>query len=200
MKIFGIGANYQAEGENKPPTDDLMIFPKQITSLHSGNTFTYPSCSEHVVYELEIVIRINRTLKEITPREALESFDEVALGIDWTAKDLQKKAKEKGWPWTFAKGFDQAAFVSEWMPRDRFENVQDLDLTFKVNGEVKQAGNTGRMISSFEYTVAYISQFITLAPGDLIYTGTVPTPGSVQRGDHCEGFIGDTRYLDFNVV
>ena len=200
MKIFGIGANYQPEGETRLPGEDLMIFPKQPTSLHSGNTFTYPSFSDHVVYELEVVIKINQTLKDATPQQALESFDEVALGIDWTAKDEQRKAKEKGWPWTFAKGFDQAAFIGEWLPRGEFEDIQKVDLVFKVNGEVKQSGNTGRMISSFEHTLTYISKYITLTPGDLIYTGTVPTPGPIQKGDHCEGWIGETQYLDFKVV
>lgn len=200
MKIIGIGANYYAsQAERKPVPDDLMIFSKPETSLASGNTFHYPNCSNKVFYELEIVLKLNKKLKNASDDEAYACFDEVTLGVDWTAKDLQGKAKEKGWPWVFAKGFDEAAFLSDWMPISHFGDVRNLDLTFKVNGEVRQHGNTNQVIASFERIISYTSKFITLEPGDIIMTGTPPTPGEIFRGDQCEGFIGDKKYLDFKV-
>ena len=181
MKIIGIGANYYiAKNERLKNPEDLMIFTKPETSLATGNTFQYPECSKKVFYELEIVLRLNKELKNANETEAANSFDEVALGVDWTAKDLQLKAKDKGWPWVFAKGFDQAAFLSGWMPVTDFNDLNNLNLTFKVNGEVRQQG--------------------TLHPGDIIMTGTPPAPGEIFRGDHCEGVIDDQRYLDFDVV
>lgn len=201
MKIIGIGANYYNSLEEKGiPPDDLMIFSKPETSLFSGDTFCFPSCSTEVFYELEIVLKLNTILKNATLEEAYNSFDEVALGVDWTAKDLQKKAKEKGWPWTFAKGFDQSAFLSKWLPVSQFENVRDLDLTLKVNGEIRQHGNTRQMISNYERILSYTSQFMPLEPGDIIMTGTPPTPGPIYKGDVVEGFIGTVKLLDFNVA
>ena len=201
MKIIGIGANYyMAKNERLKNPEDLMIFTKPETSLATGNTFQYPECSKKVFYELEIVLRLNKELKNAHETEASESFDEVALGVDWTAKDLQLKAKDKGWPWVFAKGFDQAAFLSKWMPVSDFNDLNNLNLTFKVNGEVRQYGNTNQMIADYGKIIAYTSKFMTLHPGDIIMTGTPPVPGEIFRGDHCEGFIDDQKYLDFEVV
>ncbi|TRX48567.1 fumarylacetoacetate hydrolase family protein [Fulvivirga sp. M361] len=201
MKIIGIGVNYnKSPDEKKDIPDDLMIFSKPETALASGSVFHYPSCSEKVFYEMEIVLKLNKTLKEATLEEAFNSFDEIALGIDWTAKDLQRGAKEKGWPWVFAKGFDESAFLSDWIPVREFENVRDLDLTFKVNGEIRQQGNTRQMIAAYEHIIAYASRFMTLEPGDIIMSGTPPTAGETFKGDHAEGFIGNTKYLDFKVV
>lgn len=200
MKIIGIGANYYTtQDEAKRTPEDLMIFSKPVTSLAYGDTFHYPDCSKKVFYELEIVLKLNKTLYNASDDDAYDSFDELALGVDWTAKDLQAWAKEKGWPWVFAKGFDEAAFLSEWMPVRAFGDIRNVDLTFKVNGEIRQHGNTNQMIASFERIIAYTSKFMTLEPGDIIMSGTPPTPGEIVKGDHCEGFIGSTKYLDFKV-
>ncbi|MBV6644785.1 MAG: fumarylacetoacetate hydrolase family protein [Cyclobacteriaceae bacterium] len=201
MKIIGIGANYYSSlSEERERPQDLMIFSKPTTALAYGDTFHYPTCSEEVFYEMEIILKISKHLKEADEKEAYNSFDEIALGIDWTAKDIQKTAKTKGWPWVFAKGFDEAAFLSDWMPVADFDDVRDLDLTFRVNGEVRQYGNTKQMIASYEHIISYTSKFMTLEPGDVIMSGTPPTPGPIYRGDHAEGFIGKEKYLDFTVI
>ncbi len=201
MKIIGIGANYYDAQETKGPKPvELMIFSKPSTSLASGSVFHYPKYIKEVFYEMEIVLKISRRLKDVTEDQAFEAFDEICLGIDWTAKDLQKQAKSKGWPWAFAKGFDEAAFLGEWLPVSHFDNVRALDLTFKVNGEVKLKGNTMQVIASYEQIISETSKYMTLEPGDLIMTGTPPKPGPIHKGDHCEGYIGDTKYLDFEVV
>ena len=201
MKILGIGANYHQSGQEKDePPKDLMIFLKPVSSLASGNTFHYPDCSKKVFYEMEIVIKICKALKNVSEEEAFDSFDEIALGMDWTAKDLQNEAKEKGWPWTFAKGFDESTFLSRWMPVSSLEDVRNLELVFKVNGEIRLSGNTKEMIAPYEKIISYISKFMTLEPGDLIMTGTPLTPGPIQKGDVAEGFIGNEKLLEFKVV
>ncbi|MEM9895239.1 MAG: fumarylacetoacetate hydrolase family protein [Bacteroidota bacterium] len=201
MKILGIGANYCPPGQEKQePPEDLMIFMKPDSSLASGSTFHYPDCSKEVFYEMEVVIKITKTLKDISEKEAFDSFDEIALGMDWTAKDLQREAKEKGWPWTFAKGFDESTFLSNWMPVSSLGEIRNLELVFKVNGDTRLAGNTKEMIATYEQIISYISRYMTLEPGDLIMTGTPLTPGPIQKGDHAEGFIGKEKFLDFKVV
>ncbi len=201
MKIIGIGANfYKRESERDLLSEELLIFTKPASSIAKGSVWHYPSCSLKVFYEMEIVLKINKTLSKVTTEEAYNAFDEIALGIDWTAKDLQAKAKEKGFPWAFAKGFDEATFLSEFLPVSEFEDVRNLNLTFKVNGETREKGNIQQLKANYEQIISYTSQFMTLHWGDLIMTGAPPSPGEIFKGDHCEGFIGDRKLLDFKVV
>ncbi len=201
MKIIGIGANfYSNESERKPLSKDLMIFTKVSSSIAKGNVWHYPSCTTKVFHEMEVVLKINRLLSNVSPQGAYHCFDEIALGMDWTAKDLQATAKEKGFPWAFAKGFDEATFLSDFISISEFEDVRNLDLTLKINGEIKEQGNVQQLKANYEEIIAYTSQFMTLHPGDLIMTGAPPSPGEIFRGDHCEGFIGNRKLLDFKVV
>jgi 2-keto-4-pentenoate hydratase/2-oxohepta-3-ene-1,7-dioic acid hydratase in catechol pathway len=201
MKIIGIGANYkEANREYEKYPEELMIFSKPETSLASGKTFHFPKYCKEVHYEMEIVLEINKKLKDVTVDQAHGSFSRFCLGMDWTAKDLQRKAKEMGWPWTFAKGFDEAAFLGEWIEVTDVEDVHSLDLEFRVNGQTRLKGNTANLIASYEYIISYTSRFMTLLPGDLIMTGTPPKQGPIHVGDFCEGFIGDKKYLEFEVL
>jgi len=201
MKIVGIGANYYKPGQERGEVPQhLMMFTKPETSVISGDTFMHPDCSQKVFYEMEIVLKINKKLKNASDEEAYDAFDEVCLGMDWTAKDLQEEAKSKGWPWIFAKGFDGAALLSDWIPIRHFQSIRSLQLTFKVNGQVRLSGNTRDMIASYERILSYTSHFMTLEPGDLVMTGTPHTPGQIYRGDHAEGFIGEEKFLDFKVI
>ncbi|PRX53843.1 fumarylacetoacetate hydrolase family protein [Flagellimonas meridianipacifica] len=201
MKILGIAANfYNKDAPRQPLPKDLNIFVKVPSSLAKGNVFHYPRWSQNVWHEMELVLRIGKKLKNVSEKEAHNVFDGIALGMDWTAKDLQLKAKEKGWPWAFAKGFDEATFLSDFFPVNHFGNVNQIDLIFKINGQVVEQGNTRDLKANFGQIISYCSKFMTLNPGDLIMTGAPPSPGPIQIGDVCEGYIGDHKLLDFKVV
>ncbi|MEL6558694.1 MAG: fumarylacetoacetate hydrolase family protein [Bacteroidota bacterium] len=201
MKIIGIGKNYHQP--NQPRDDqrqDPIIFTKPTSSIAGGSVFNYPDCSNDVHYELEIVLKINQLIKNRPAKACVNVFDEIALGLDWTAKDLQQTAKSKGLPWFFAKGFDEATFLSEWIDATYFSDLKNLNLTFLVNGEKRISGNTKEMILSYGQIISHVSRFMTLEPGDLIMTGTPHTPGPIHRGDQCEGLINGERFLHFNVI
>ena len=201
MKILGIAANfYEREAPRQPLPKDLNVFVKVSSSLAKGKVFHYPRWSQNVWHEMELVLRIGKKLKNVSEKEATNVFDGIALGMDWTAKDLQLKAKEKGWPWAFAKGFDEATFISDFFPVDTFGDVRQLDLTFAINKKVAEQGNLRDLKANFEQIISYCSKFTTLYPGDLIMTGAPPSPGPIQIGDVCEGYIGDHKLLDFKVV
>ncbi|MFP5470646.1 MAG: fumarylacetoacetate hydrolase family protein [Bacteroidia bacterium] len=201
MKIICIGRNYVNHAKelgNAIPTEPVF-FMKPDTALLKEGDFYHPDFSNDIHHEIEIVVRINKVGKNIEEQFAHKYYNEISLGIDFTARDLQEKCKEKGLPWEKAKAFDNSAPISNtWL------NVGDLKLetlNFKLlkNGTEVQTGNTSDMIFSVDKLIAYVSKFVTLKVGDLIFTGTPEGVGKVSVGDHLEGFVEEKKILDFRV-
>lgn len=202
MKIICIGRNYSEHakemGADVPSTP--MFFMKPDTSiLRPGTPFFYPDFSKDIHFECEIVVKINKVGKKIAKQFAHKYYDEIGLGIDFTARDLQKVCKEKGHPWEIAKSFEGSAALSK-----EFISTNELDLTDTVfsmtqNDDEKQIGNTNNMIFSIDELIAYVSQFMTLKKGDLIYTGTPAGVGSVKIGDVLKGFIGEREMFSVKI-
>lgn len=202
MKIICIGRNYAdhiAELKNERP-DQPVIFTKPDTALLRKNEpFYYPGYTQEVHHELEVVVRICKEGKFIDPSFAPKYYDQIGLGIDFTARDLQTQAKEKGLPWAIAKGFNGAAPVSDLLPLADFPDIQNLSFRLDVNGETRQDGNTSLMLWPVHELIAYVSQFFTLKIGDLIFTGTPKGVGEVRLGDRLEGYLEGRKLLDFEV-
>lgn len=202
MKIFAVGRNYAehiAELNNERP-DEPVIFTKPDTAILKKNQpFFYPDFSEDVHYEVELVLKIGREGKNIQEKFAHKYYDQIGLGVDFTARDLQQKAKEKGLPWDLAKGFNGSAPISDFKSIGDFSDLQNINFKLEVNGEQRQLGNTSHMLFSFDYIISYLSRFFTLKKGDLVFTGTPKGVGAVNVNDRLEGFIEDEKLLDFVV-
>jgi 2-keto-4-pentenoate hydratase/2-oxohepta-3-ene-1,7-dioic acid hydratase in catechol pathway len=202
MKIICIGRNYvdHAKELNNPVPKEPVFFLKPDTALlPKKNPFVYPSFSNDVHHEVEIVLKINRLGKHIDEKFAHKYFNEIAVGVDFTARDIQQQCKEKGLPWEKAKAFDGSAPTSKFVSINQFEDINNLNFSLQVNGETKQIGNTEDMLFNFNQIVSYVSKFFTLKIGDIIYTGTPVGVGPVQINDKIECFIEDKKLLSFNV-
>ena len=202
MKILCIGRNYTAHIEelNNEKPDEPVIFTKPDTALLKNNApFYYPEFTKDIHHEVEIILRICKEGKHIAPKFAHKYYDAIGLGIDFTARDIQAKAKAKGLPWALAKGFNGSAPISELLPLSEFEDLKNINFSLQVNGEVKQKGNTSLMLFPFDEIICYISKFITLKQGDIIFTGTPEGVGPIQVGDQLEGFIEDKKMFDFEI-
>jgi acylpyruvate hydrolase len=202
MKIICIGRNYVAharELDNEVPTEPVF-FMKPDSALVIGNRpFFYPDFSSLVHYELEVVLRIDRLGRSIEEKYASRYFNEIALGVDFTARDLQNRVKEKGLPWEIAKGFDYSAPVSEFFPVSELGDIHRLSFRLDLNGKTVQEGNTSLMIFSFEKILAYVSRFMTLKTGDLVFTGTPAGVGPVAVNDRLEAYLEGKKVMDFLV-
>jgi 2-keto-4-pentenoate hydratase/2-oxohepta-3-ene-1,7-dioic acid hydratase in catechol pathway len=202
MKIFCIGRNYteHAKELNNPLPAKPVFFLKPDTSLVIRNRpFFFPDFSSDIHYETELVLKIGKNGKHILEKFAPTYYNEIGLGIDFTARDLQQECKQKGLPWEVAKGFDQSAPVSKWIQLSELKDRSNIPFHLDLNGTTVQRGNSRDMIFSFDKVIAYISQFITLKMGDLIFTGTPAGVGPVKIGDHLEGYLEDRKMLDFYV-
>lgn len=203
MKIICIGRNYidHAKELNNPVPSEPVFFLKPDTALLRNNApFFYPAFSKDVHYEVELVIKISKVGRSIGEKFASRYYSEVGLGIDFTARDLQQRCKERGLPWEMAKAFDfSAPLSSTFLPINNFESVSSIPFSLLKNGEVVQQGNSSEMIFSVDRIISYVSQFFTLKIGDLIYTGTPAGVGPVQINDRLQGYIGDTLMFDFEV-
>lgn len=202
MKIVAIGRNYAdhiAELKNEVPDEPVIFFKPDTAVLRNNEPFYYPEYTNDVHHEVELILRISREGKNIDPKFAHKYFDAIGLGIDFTARDLQAKAKAKGLPWTLAKGFNGSAPISEFLPLSEFPDLQNINFRLDVNGETRQQGNSKMMMNSFDDIIAYISKFITLKKGDVIFTGTPEGVGPVKIGDRLEGYVEDKKLLDFEV-
>ena len=202
MKIIAIGRNYaeHAKELNNPVPGVPVIFMKPETALLKDNKpFYHPDFSEDIHHEIEIVIKISKEGKHINEQFAQNYFEEIALGVDFTARDIQARHKEKGLPWELAKAFDNSAPISAFVPKSKFANLKDLNFKLDINGEARQAGNTSNMLFSFEYIIAFVSKYITLKKGDLIFTGTPQGVAKVNVGDKLEGYLENVKMLDFYV-
>jgi acylpyruvate hydrolase len=195
MKIIAIGRNYidHAKELNNPVPESPVIFMKPDTAVLKDNKdFYYPEFSSDVHYECEVVFRICNEGKHVSKKFAHKYYDAIGLGIDFTARDIQSKHKEKGLPWELAKAFDHSAVISHLTPKEEFENINEIKFSLRKNGKIVQEGNTKDMIFDIDSLIVYISKFITLRKGDLIYTGTPVGVGPIAIGDKFEGYIGDT--------
>ncbi len=199
MKIIAIGRNYAAHIEelNNERPDEPVVFMKPETAvLKKGAPFYHPEYSKDIHHELELVLKINREGKYIQKEFAHTYFDEIGLGIDFTARDLQKKCKEKGLPWEIAKAFNGSAPVGDFMPVSQFPEFANINFHLDVNGETRQKGNTSLLLFDFATILAYVSQFFMLKKGDLIFTGTPSGVGRVAVGDHLEGYLEGKKVLN----
>jgi 2-keto-4-pentenoate hydratase/2-oxohepta-3-ene-1,7-dioic acid hydratase in catechol pathway len=202
MKILAIGRNYAehiAELKNEVPDEPVIFFKPDTAVLRNNEPFYFPDYSTDIHYEVELVLRISKEGKNIQPKFATKYFDGIGIGIDFTARDLQTKAKTKGLPWTLAKGFNGSAPISDFLPVEEFPAFDNINFGLKLNGELKQQGNSGMMLHDFSAILAYMSRFITLKKGDLIFTGTPAGVGPVKIGDRLEAFIEDKNLLNFEV-
>ncbi len=202
MKILCVGKNYAAHIEemNSERPGEPVIFTKPETALLLNNApFYYPDFSKEIHYEVELVLKINRNGKYIEPRFAYKYYDEIGIGIDFTARDLQNKAKDKGLPWTLSKGFNGSAPISKFVPKNKFKNLKNINFSLKFDGEIKQQGNTSLMLFNFDVIISYISKFIWLKEGDIIFTGTPKGVGPVQIGNKLEAYIEDEKMLDVEI-
>ena len=202
MKISCIGRNYAAhieELKNEKPGQPV-VFLKPDTALIKGEApFYYPDFSTNIHHEIELVLKISKEGKYIQPQFAHRYFEEISLGIDFTARDLQDQCKAKGLPWEIAKAFNGSAPIGNFKPVSEFSDLKNIDFHLEINGEVKQKGNTSLMLFDFATIISYVSQFFTLKKGDLIYTGTPAGVGPVQTGDQLIGFIGNEKMLHVEV-
>ncbi|MFZ4101458.1 MAG: fumarylacetoacetate hydrolase family protein [Sphingobacterium thalpophilum] len=202
MKIIAIGRNYaeHAKELNNPIPTVPVIFMKPDTAILKDNKPFYPpEFSADIHHEIELVLKISKEGKHIAQKFADSYFDEVGLGIDFTARDIQQKHKEKGLPWELAKAFDHSAPISKFIPKSTFKDLSNLNLRLNLNDNIVQEGNTKDLLFSFEHIISFVSQYITLKKGDLIFTGTPKGVGKVNIGDHLCGYLEDEKLLDFYI-
>lgn len=202
MKIICVGRNYvdhAKELKNEVPTEPVIFLKPETAILPKRNPFFIPDFTNEVHYEAELVIRINKIGKNIQEKFAHKYYDEVTVGLDFTARDLQQKLKEKGLPWEKAKAFDGSAAVGKFISLDKILDFENLEFSLHKNGELAQKGNPQQMIFSIHKLIAYVSQYFTLKIGDLIYTGTPAGVGKVEKDDQLELKLNEQTVLRLNV-
>ena|SRR5690349_2636030 len=203
MRIFAIGRNYAEhiqELNNERP-DEPVIFTKPDTAILRNNApFYHPDFSKDIHHEVELVLRISKEGKNIEEKFAPKYFDAIGVGIDFTARDLQQKAKEKGLPWDIAKGFNGSAPISDkFIPVGDFKDLSNINFKLEVDGKLKQSGNTSLMLFPFNQIISYLSKFFTLRAGDLIFTGTPKGVSAVAVGNKLSAYIENEKLLEFEV-
>ncbi|NER17901.1 fumarylacetoacetate hydrolase family protein [Spongiivirga citrea] len=202
MKIICIGRNYTEhikELANERPTDPVVFLKPDTAILIKKQPFFIPDFSDDIHYEVEILVRINKLGKHIDKKFAHKYYDEIGLGIDFTARDLQSKLKAKGLPWEKAKGFDGSAVIGEWLPKSNFKNVDDINFELEQNGEKVQIGNTSHMLWKIDELIEYVSKYFTLKIGDIIFTGTPAGVGRVSINDQLVGSIEGQQLFSIKV-
>ena len=203
MKIFAIGMNYAEYNKSLHETlsvsEEPVVFTKADSALLKDHKpFFIPDDMGKIECEAEVVVRICRLGKTISERFAHRYYDAVTVGIDFTARELQQKLREKGLPWDLCKGFDGSAALGEWVQKDKFLDVQRLRFHLEINGKTVQEGCTSDMLFTVDRIISYISRFFTLKTGDIIYTGCPAVCGPVSINDHLEGYLEDRKVLEFN--
>lgn len=196
MKIVCIGRNYadHIEELNNERPDEPVVFIKPDTTIGQSNTpFYLPDFSSAIHHEIELIVRINRIGKHIQEEFASKYYDQISVGIDFTARDLQAQLKAKGLPWEKSKSFDGATVVGEWVDKTQFKNLQNLDFELTNNGKVVQKGNTAMMLYTIDQLIAYVSQYFTLKIGDVLFTGTPAGVAAVAQEDVLEGYLEGQR-------
>ncbi len=202
MKIICVGRNYTEhikELDNEKPTDPVVFLKPDTSILLKKQPFFIPDFSNDVHYEVEILVKINRIGKHIDRKFAHKYYDEIGLGIDFTARDLQSELKSKGLPWEKAKSFDGAAVVGKWMPVSDIKDVNAIEFSLKKNDNFVQLGNTSHMLWKIDELIEYVSKYFTLKIGDIIFTGTPAGVGKVIANDKLKGFIEDKEMFSITV-
>lgn len=202
MKVIAVGRNYieHAKELNNPVPKKPVIFLKPDTAVLKNNrNFYYPEFSKDIHYEVELVVQICKEGKHVDEKFAANYYDKIGLGIDFTARDIQTEHKEKGLPWELAKAFDHSAPVSYLFPKEKYNLAKNIHFSLEINKVQVQEGNTSDMIFSIEKLISFVSQYITLRKGDLLFTGTPAGVGPITIGDHLVGYLEGEAVLDFHI-
>lgn len=202
MKIICIGRNYDqhiSELGNEKPAAPLFFLKPDSAILPKKMPFFIPSFSDNIHYEVEILVKINKVGKYISPKFANKYYDEIGLGIDFTARDIQERAKEKGHPWEQAKAFDGSAVIGNFYPKQDFKNLQNINFSLSRNNELVQEGNTNHMLWTIDELIAYVSQFLTLKKGDVLFTGTPAGVGKVKENDILLGLLEGNQAFEIKI-
>jgi len=202
MKIIAIARNYKdhaKELDNEVPTEPILFVKPDNAILRPGYDFYHPDFSNNIDHEVELIVKINRVGMNIEEKFAHKYYSEIGLGLDFTARDLQTKLKNKGLPWSIAKGFNHSAPISEFISKDQYEDLQDLNIELKNNGETVQIGNTKDMIFNINQIISYASKYFQLKKGDLIFTGTPAGVSKINIGDKLEGYLNGEKLLDVKI-
>ena len=202
MKIICIGRNYVAhieELKNERPLEPVIFLKPDTSVLLKKFPFVIPEFSNDVHYEVEVLVKINKVGKYIEPKFAHKYYDEIGLGIDFTARDLQDKLKEKGLPWEKAKGFDGSAVIGEFVSKDTFSSMENIDFSMNLNGKTVQKSKSSLMLFKINELISEVSKYFTLKKGDIIFTGTPEGVGPVAPNDILEGFLGNQSMFKINV-
>lgn len=202
MKIFAIGQNYiehNKEMNSANPAEPIVFMKADTAALRDNKPFFLPDFSKEIHYETELIIKFNRIGRNISPRFAHRYYDEIGLGVDFTARDLQKRLKQEGKPWEISKAFDNSAVIGSFIPKEVIADIQNIDFHLDLNGNIVQQGNSKDMIFPVSELIAYISKFFTIKIGDILYTGTPVGVGKVSIGDRLQGYVFDKKMFDFQV-
>ncbi len=202
MKLICIGRNYAKhieELDNERPEHPVVFLKTDSAILLKQHPFVIPEFSKDVHHEVEVLVKIKKLGKYIDKKFASTYYDEIGLGLDFTARDLQSDLKAKGLPWEKAKAFDGAAVIGNWLPKEQLGNVDAIAFTLEKNGQVVQDGNTSHMLWKIDELISYVSQYFTLKIGDVIFTGTPAGVGPVVANDKLKGFIGSTELFSIKV-
>jgi len=202
MKLICIGRNYTdhiKELENEKPTDPVVFLKPDTSILLKKQPFFIPDFSDDVHHEVEILVKINKVGKHIDKKFAHKYYDEIGLGIDFTARDLQTQLKAKGLPWEKAKAFDGAAVIGKWLPKTKFQNIDHINFSLRKNDEVVQEGNTELMLWKINELIEYVSKYFTLKIGDIIFTGTPAGVGKVFANDQLVGYLEDEEMFSIKI-
>jgi 2-keto-4-pentenoate hydratase/2-oxohepta-3-ene-1,7-dioic acid hydratase in catechol pathway len=202
MKIICIGRNYAnhiAELQNERPEEPVIFLKPDSAVLPDKAPFVIPDFSSDIHHEIEVIVKINKLGKYIDPKFAHKYYDEIGLGIDFTARDVQNKLKEKGLPWEKAKAFDGSAIIGDFLPKNEFSSTENITFELTNNGQTVQKGNTANMLWKIDEIIAYVSQFFTLKKGDILFTGTPEGVAKVTPNDVLEGFLENKKVLRLQI-
>lgn len=202
MKIICVGRNYAAhieELDNERPEHPVIFIKPDTAVLPNGQHFYIPEFSNNVHYEVELLVKINKVGKHIDEKFAHKYYDQVSLGIDFTARDLQSKLKEKGLPWEKAKAFDGSAVIGEWVSKDNISDINNVNFQLSKNNTVVQDGNTKLMLWKVDHLIAYVSSFFTLKKGDVLFTGTPAGVGKVEPNDSLIGYLDNNQLFSVTI-
>jgi fumarylpyruvate hydrolase len=200
MKIFAIGQNYvehNKELNSQNPTEPVVFMKPDTALLRNNKPFFIPDFTQELHYETELIIKFNRIGKHIDSKFSGRYFTEIGLGVDFTARDLQRKLKAEGKPWEVSKAFDNSAVIGNFLPVDELGDIQKIEFRLDLNGKTVQQGNSQDMIFPINELVSYVSRFFTIKIGDILFTGTPVGVGKVTIGDRLEGYIFDKKMFDF---
>ena len=202
MKIICIGRNYTEhikELNNERPLDPVLFIKPDSAVLPKEQDFYIPDFSQDVHYEVEVLVKIKKVGKHIEVQFAHNYYDEIGLGIDFTARDIQAQLKEKGLPWEKAKGFDGSAVIGKWLPKTNFKDLNNINFQLKKNDKLVQQGNTGLMLWKIDEIISYVSRFFTLKKGDIIFTGTPAGVGRISANDYLSGSLENEQMFSLNI-